>query len=63
MAKTVTIPTRRTIIGSPYFEGFLDQMPQEAKDRMKESDPNLHKIIFGEEVQSGDQVQETTPDA
>ena len=51
MAKKITTePTRRTHIASPYFEGYLDEMPQEAKDRMKAEKPELHKSIFEKDV-------------
>ena len=46
MAKTITTPKRRTVIGCPFYEGFLDEMPQEAKDKMKAEKPELHKQLF-----------------
>lgn len=54
MAKkaTTTEPVRRAHIASTYFEGYLDEMPIEAKDRMKAEKPEIHKRLFGEEVQS-----------
>jgi len=49
-------PIRRTHIASPFFVGYLDEMPQEAKDRMKAEKPEVHKHIFEKKVV--DPVQE-----
>lgn len=50
MAKKVIEEVRRTKIGSPFFCGFLDEMPQDAKDKMLVEKPELHKQIFKETV-------------
>lgn len=36
----------RVKIYSPYFSGFLDEMPEDAKLKMKEENPELYKQIF-----------------
>lgn len=46
MAKKTITQQRRTKIGCPFFEGYLDEMPQDAKDKMKAEKPELHKQIF-----------------
>jgi hypothetical protein len=48
MAKKTTVPQVRAKIYSPFYEGFLDEMPIEAKEKMKNDNPKLHKQIFGE---------------
>ena len=35
LGTVTTEPIRRTHIASPYFVGYLDEMPSEAKDVMK----------------------------
>jgi len=50
MAKKIE-KVRRTVIGCPFYEGFLDEMPQEAKDRMKAEKPEVHKMLFEKEQQ------------
>lgn len=49
MAKT-KIEVRRTVIGSPYFCGFLDEMPQNAKDAMMIGNLKLYERIFGKVI-------------
>ena len=49
--KTVTIEsTMRVKIYSPFFSGYLDEMPIEAKDRMKAEKPEVHKMLFEKDV-------------
>lgn len=50
MAKKVIIEVRRTKIGSPYFCGFIDEMPQDAKDAMMIGDLKLYERIFGKVI-------------
>ena len=52
MAKKTVIlePIRRTKIYSPFFSGYLDEMPLEAKDRMKAEKPEIHKRLFEKDV-------------
>ena len=50
MAKKVITEVRRTKIGSPYFCGFLDEMPQDAKDLMLVEKPEVHKLIFEKKI-------------
>ena len=47
MAKkeVITDPTRRTKIYSPFFSGYLDEMPQEAKDALILRNPKAEKIF------------------
>lgn len=44
------VEVRRTVIGSPYFCGFLDEMPQEAKDAMMLDNLKLYEQIFGKVI-------------
>lgn len=54
MAKKIesvpVVEVRRTVIGSPFFCGFLDEMPQEAKDKMRDENPKMHERIFEKET-------------
>lgn len=45
MAKKVTTPIRRTKIFSTEFTGYLDEMPQEAKDALVLRNPNAAKLF------------------
>lgn len=49
MAKA-KIEVRRTKIGCPYFCGFLDEMPQDAKDAMMIGNLKLYERIFGKVI-------------
>ena len=46
MAKKNTLNVERVIISCPFYDGYLDNMPQEAKDKMKEEKPDMYKKIF-----------------
>jgi hypothetical protein len=46
MAKKVISATRRTVICSPYYNGFLDEMPLEIKEKISSENHNLYKFIF-----------------
>ena len=48
MAKKIEV--NRVEIACPYFTGYLDEMPQEAKDGMKAEKPEIHKRLFEKDV-------------
>jgi hypothetical protein len=54
MAKKIELvpvfEVRRTVIGSPFFCGFLDEMPQDAKDKMRDENPKMYGRIFEKET-------------
>lgn len=56
--KVMEINISSTKIYSPFFKGYLDEMPQEAKDKMKAEKPDVYKSIFGEDVV----IEEPTPE-
>lgn len=43
--KKEIIKTRRTIIHCPEYVGYLDEMPQEAKDRLIERNPKAGQLF------------------
>ena len=50
MAKKVTQPIRRTKIFSKEFTGYLDEMPQEAKDALVARNPKAAKLFEPKEL-------------
>jgi len=48
MAKKANEPKRQAFIYNPNFTGFINEMPQDAKDKMLTENPELHKRLFGE---------------
>ena len=46
MAKKVISATRRTVIGCPFYNGFLDEMPLDVKEKIMTENHNLYKFIF-----------------
>jgi len=43
MAKKAVEQLPRVKIYSPYFEGYIDEMPEEAKERMRTKNPKYTK--------------------
>lgn len=50
MAKKIVSNTRRTIIGCPFYNGFLDEMPLDVKEKIMTENPKLYKFIFDKEL-------------
>ena len=44
MAKKVK--EKRTLLYCPHYAGYVDEMPQDTKDLIKEKDLELYKAIF-----------------
>jgi len=50
MAKKAVEQLPRVKIYSPYFVGYIDEMPEEAKERMRSEKPEVYKGIFEPET-------------
>ena len=50
MAKKIIEQPKRVKIYSPFYEGYLDEMPQEAKDALIARNPKAAKIFEKQEV-------------
>jgi len=45
MAKS-KIEVRRVLLYCPFYAGYVDEMPQDTRDLIKEKDLELYKSIF-----------------